>query len=166
MQLPVGLNASEMAMAAVRTGSIGVFILLFGRVLRRAKGIGAYLWLFGGFLTFLGVAVASGVFDVDVARVLELARIARKVARWGGSALAPALVSAVVPVRVARTSRVDGRAGGRTQICAYTDVRMVSREVARAAADARQYGHASPYRRVRTGTSAGSQEPASPDTRD
>jgi len=75
-----GLDMADVGMKLVQTGGIGAFILVAGRLLRRAKGLAAYLWLFGGFLTLIGVFVASGVLDVDVSRILQIAR-------WGGDAV-------------------------------------------------------------------------------
>lgn len=84
MESLFGLDVGALASKAVATGSIGVFFLFVGRVLRRARGLAAYLWLFGGFLTLVGVLVASGVFDVDVSRTLELARMGGDVVRTLG----------------------------------------------------------------------------------
>jgi len=130
VQLPAGLNASDMVMTAIRTGSVGVFILLAGRILRRSKGLAVHLWLLGGFLTILGIAVASGIIDVDMSRTLELARLAREVVSWGRDVFASTLVGVAVPARVVRTSRRDGREHERTRNYARTGTDMASREVA------------------------------------
>ncbi|MFC7135457.1 hypothetical protein [Halobaculum litoreum] len=72
-----GLDLADLGMKLVQTGGIGAFILIAGRMVRRAKGLTAYVWLFGGFLTLMGVFIASGVLDVDVQRIVQIAR-------WGG----------------------------------------------------------------------------------
>lgn len=142
MELPFGLNASELVMRAITTGSIGVFILLAGRVLRRSKAIAAYLWLFGGFLTLMGVFIAAGILDVDVSRLLELARMAGDVVRWGGRTFTATMYAGVLtPVcgseRVAGTSRTDGRVAGCSRYSARAGVRVTPREVPRTAAGER-----------------------------
>jgi len=75
-----GIDVADLGMKLVQTGGIGALILVAGRLLRRAKGLAAYMWLFGGFLTLIGLFVASGVLDVDVQRTLQIAR-------WGEDAV-------------------------------------------------------------------------------
>jgi hypothetical protein len=80
LALFAGMDLQSLGLKLVQTGGIGAFILIAGRMLRRAKGLTAYVWLFGGFLTFVGVLIASGVLDVDIQQILQIAR-------WGGDAV-------------------------------------------------------------------------------
>ncbi|MFC7070652.1 hypothetical protein ACFQL9_13440 [Halobaculum lipolyticum] len=78
-------------MKLVHTGGICAFIPVAGRLLRHAEGLTVYLWLFGGFLTLVGVFVASGVLDVDVQRIVQIARWPGDGVRIVGRAVGDAL---------------------------------------------------------------------------
>ncbi|WP_345530643.1 hypothetical protein, partial [Actinoplanes utahensis] len=67
-----GLDVSDLGMKLVQTGGIGAFILVAGRMLRRANGLTAYLWLTGTVLTIIGLLVASGILNIDAGRVTEI----------------------------------------------------------------------------------------------